>query len=94
MGVLQKVMIENGLAIRAIPTTSKTVVEIRNKDRFPNGHAQYIEEYKREMWVDERKNNHGGQFVVECNCGTDKTVHFSGKRFYNSIEELIMDFKG
>ena len=35
LDILQKVMIENGLAIRAIPITSKAVVEIRNKDRFP-----------------------------------------------------------
>lgn len=91
--LLQQLMIENGLAVRAIPPTRRIVVELRHKEEFPDGHAQYLEEFNREMWVEERINSHGGQFVVERNCGTSSTVHFSGKRFYNSLSELIEDVK-
>ncbi len=85
---LAKVMIEKGLAIRAIPMYRRIVVDIRHKEEFPNGHAEYLEEFKREMWVEVRKNKHGGQFVVESNCGTNATVNFSGKKFYDSLDAL------
>lgn len=91
--LLQQIMIENGLAIRAIPKTRRIVVELRHKEEFPDGHAQYLEEFNREMWVEERSNSHGCQFVVERNCGTKSTVEFSGKKFYSSLEELIKDVK-
>lgn len=86
---LSKVMIEKGLAIRAIPMDRRIVVEVRHKKEFPNGHAEYLEEFKREMWVEVRKNKHGGQFVVESNGGTNATVKFSGKTFYNSLDDLL-----
>lgn len=91
---LQKIMVSNGLTIRAIPVKRRIVVELRHKNDFPNGTLQYLEEFKREMWVEERKNIHGGQFIVESNCGTNATIHFSGKKFYSSLEELIEDING
>lgn len=90
---LQRLMVEKGCSIRAIPLMSRVVVELRHKDKFPNGHAQYLEGFNREMWVEERKNAHGGQFVVESNCGTGATIRFSGKKFYTSLEELFDDMK-
>lgn len=93
LNTLQKCMVENGLAIRAVPIMRRIVVDLRHKHEFPNGHAEYLEEYKREMWVENRKNTHGGQFTVESNCGTNATIHFSGKKFYDSIEEFIVDLK-
>ena len=88
---LQKIMIDKGLAIRAIPMKTRTVVELRHKDQFPSGHAQYLEEFKREMWVEERDVRHGGQFVFESNCATKATIHFSGNKFYHSLEDLLED---
>lgn len=88
---LQKVMVEKGLSIRAIPLTSRIVVELRHRDEFPNGHAEYLEEFHREMWVEVRKNKHGGQFVVESKCATHSMVNFSGKKFYDSLMSLIED---
>lgn len=93
LDILQKIMIEKGLSIRAIPMANRIVVELRHKDDFPNGHVQYLEEFKREMWVEERQNPHRGQFVVESNCGTRATVKFSGKRFYNSLQDLFKDYE-
>lgn len=93
LSTLQKIMVQNGLAIRAVPMMQRIVVDILHKNEFPDGHAEYLEEYKREMWVVNRKNIHGGQFVVESNCGTSAIIHFSNKKFYNSIEELIADIK-
>ncbi len=86
---LAKVMIEKELAIRAIPVCRRIVVEVRHKKEFPNGHAEYLEEFKREMWVEVRENKHGGQFVVESNCGTNAMVNFSGEKFYNSLDDLL-----
>lgn len=89
---LQNIMIDNALSIRAIPKTVRDVVELRHKDKYPGGHVEYIDSFKREMWVYERCPRHGGQFVVENNCGTGSMIRFSGKRYYNSLEEVINDF--
>ncbi len=91
---LQNIMIEKGLAIRAIPLSSRVVVELSHQSEYPNGCAQYLEEFKREMWVEVKKNKYGGQFVVESYCGTNATVRFAGRKFYSSLEELIDDIKG
>ena len=91
---LQNIMIEKGLAIRAIPLSSRVVVELSHQSEYPNGCAQYLEKFKREMWVEEKKNKHGGQFVVESYCGTGATVKFAARNFYHSLEELIDDIKG
>lgn len=88
---LQNLMVEYGLVIRAIPPTARIVVELRHKDKYPNGHAQYLEAFKREMWVEEIENIHAGQFAVEQCRSTTATVHFSGKKFYHSLEELAND---
>lgn len=93
LNTLQKCMLENGLAIRVVPLMTRIVVDIRHKNEFPNGHAEYLDEYKREMWVENRENIHGGQFIAESNCGTNATITFSGKKFYDSIEELVADLK-
>lgn len=93
LNTLQKIMIDNGLAIRAIPIMRRIVVDIRHKNDFPDGHIEYLDEYKREMWVENRKNIHGGQFVVESNCGTQSSISFSGEKFYDSIEELVAEYE-
>lgn len=90
---LQKIMTEKALSIRAIPKTIRGVVETRHKDMFPEGCLEYLEEFKREMWVYERHPSHGGQFVVESNCGTGSIVRFSGKRFYDSLEEILKEYE-
>lgn len=85
-------MIENALSVRAIPETVRNVVELKHKDKYPGGRVEYIDSFKREMWVYERCPRHGGQFVVESKCGTGSMIRFSGKRYYNSLEEVINDF--
>lgn len=89
---LQNIMIENALSVRAIPKAVRDVVELRHKDKYPGGRVEYIDSFKREMWVYERYPRHGGQFVVESKCGTGSMIRFSGKRYYNSLEEVINDF--
>lgn len=90
---LQKIMIENALSIRAIPKTVRGVVETIHKEEFPEGHPEYLETFKREMWVYYRHPAHGGQFVVESKCGTGSLVRFPGKRFYDSLEEIIKEYE-
>ena len=89
---LQNIMVENALSVRAIPKTVREVVELRHKDKYPGGYVEYIDSFKREMWVYEKYPKHGGQFVVESKCGVGSMIRFSGKRYYNSLEEVINDF--
>lgn len=53
-------MIENALSVRAIPETVRNVVELKHKDKYPGGRVEYINSFKREMWVYERCPRHGG----------------------------------
>lgn len=89
---LQKIMVENGLTIRAIPKTIKDTVELRHSEEYPSGHKEYLLPYGREMWVYERHPINGGRFIVESNCGTNTIVKFYVKKFYESIEEIIEDY--
>lgn len=90
---LQKIMVEKALSIRAIPKSIRGVVEVRHKEQYPDGHAEYLDRFGREMWVYERQPEHGGQFIVESNCGTSSMVKFYGKRYYNSLEEIVRAFE-
>lgn len=90
---LQKIMVEKALSIRAIPKSIQGVVEARHKDQYPDGHLEYLDRFGREMWVYERYPEHGGQFVVQRNCGTSSTVTFYGKHYYDSLEEIIRAFE-
>lgn len=89
---LQEIMVEKGLSIRAIPKTIRGTVELRHKNEFPQGHSEYLEPFKREMWVYEEHPKIGGKFVVESKCGTSSMVRFIGKRFYNSLEEILKEY--
>lgn len=89
---LQEIMVENGLSIRAIPKTIRSIVELRHKNEFPQGHSEYLESFKREMWVYETHPKIGGKFVVESKCGTNSMVRFTGKKFYNSLEEILKEY--
>lgn len=53
-------MIENALSVRAIPETVRNVVELKHKDKYPGWRVEYINSFKREMWVYERCPRHGG----------------------------------
>lgn len=90
---LQDTMVKNALSIRAIPKTIRGVVELRHKDEYPEGRAEFLEDFKREMWVIETKPKHGGQFIVASKCNTHSMVKFQGEKFYNSLEEILNEYE-
>ena len=55
----------------------------------PNGQIVYLDEFKREMLVVKSIPTNAGKFVFEHNCGTGRMVRFTGRQYYNSIEEVI-----
>lgn len=88
---LQKIMVKKELSIRAIPKTVRHIEEMRHCSEHPNGHKEFLPGFNREMWVYETTPEHGGKFVVESKCGTNSMVWFRGKKFYNSLEEILKE---
>lgn len=94
---LEKLMIEKGVTIRTIPYKIKGVYDVCHYAKFVNkpnvcsAQCVYLPEYKREMLVVYELVNekYAGKFLVECTCGTGSSVHFSAKKYYNTLEEAV-----
>ena len=86
---LEKILIEHGVALRAIPAEMYEVYEKAHAEKFPDGQIIYLDEFKRKMLVRKRTPQNAGKFVFEYNCGTGCMVRFSGQQYYDSIEEAI-----
>jgi len=86
---IEQMMIEYGVTLRAIPLKVRSIYEVTQADRFPEGKVVYLEKFKREMLIVERVPQNAGKFVFESNCGTVSTVHFCNEVYYDSIEEVI-----
>ena len=87
---LERLMVEYGIVLRAIPTTVREILEVRHKDEYPDGKVVYLEEFHRDMLVVERVPKHAGEFLMECRQGTSEMVQFR-RIFYKSIGEAIAD---
>lgn len=90
---LEKLMILNGIVLRAVPEKEIAIYETGHKDKFPDGTIRYIDAYKREMLVVERVPEHAGTFLTECMPNTSNTVKFTEKVFFGSIEEAMARFQ-
>lgn len=90
---LGKLMVKHNLAIRAVPMVQRDIVEVRHKDKYPDGVIQYLPDFKREMLVTLRTPKHAGMFVVEKARGTAATVHFGPKKFYRSLEDIVKEYQ-
>lgn len=88
---LEKIMVEHGVVLRAIPMKVTGIYETRHQKKFPNARVEYLEDFKREMLIDERVPINAGRFIFEANQGTGSLVKFYAKKFYDSIEEAIED---
>ena len=86
---LEEIMIAQGVALRAIPHVTTSVLEARHSKDYPNGEIKYLPAYKREMLVIKRFPENGGKFLIETNQDTSSTVQFRGKRYFDSIGEAI-----
>ena len=86
---LEKVMISHGVVLRAIPEKVRGIYEKRHIDTYPNGVIKYLDDYKREMLVVETIPKNAGKFILECVPHTSSMVKFSGKKYFDSIEEAV-----
>jgi len=87
--LLEEIMITHGIVLRAIPRKVRGVYDKRHLDKYPNGIITYLEEYKRDMLVVETIPQNAGKFIFESVKSTRSTVSFSGKKYFDSIEEAI-----
>lgn len=85
---LELLMIKYGLVIRAIPNKIRNVVELCHSVQYPDGQVQYLEEYKRKMWVSYSVPEHAGEFIVTQARHTRSTVTWSRPRYFKSISEI------
>jgi hypothetical protein len=96
---LEKLMVEYGLAIRAIPHKQPFCLEVRHRAKFPTGIKCYDARYGRIMLKGSVKNKHGGKFVVTVEHSEGAAINYWGKPnekykgkpavFYDSIEEAV-----
>lgn len=88
---LEEIMVSHGVVLRAIPKKTRSIYERYHIDKYPRGTIQYLEEFKREMLVFESIPENAGKFIFECEKNTSATVHFSGKKYFDSIEQAVED---
>jgi len=88
---LEKIMVEHGVVLRAIPMKVTEISEVRHQKRFPNARIEYLESFQREMLIIERTPQNAGRFIFEANQRTGDFVKFYAEKFYDSIEEAIED---
>ncbi|MBQ3011261.1 MAG: hypothetical protein IJA20_02925 [Methanocorpusculum sp.] len=86
---LEEIMVEHGVVLRAIPMKVTGIYEVRHRKQFPNARVEYLEDFKREMLIDERVPINAGKFIFESNQGTGNMVKFYANRFYDSIEDAM-----
>ena len=86
---LEKIMIEHGVTLRAIPTEVYGVYEKTHAEEFPDGQILYLDRFKQEMVIVKRIPENAGKFIFKRNCDTASAVRFEGQRYYDSIEEAI-----
>lgn len=90
--VLEKIMRQNSLVVRAIPAKSIKILETEHADMYPEGHLMHMPGFNREMLVVETEPEHAGQFIVEQQRNTAMRTQFGAKKYYNSLEEVIADW--
>jgi len=86
---LEKIMVQYGVAIRAIPQTVISVYEASHIDQYPEGHLEFLEGYGREMLIVQKTPHKAGKFVIIPDNGTSTSVSFACEPFYDSIEDAV-----
>jgi hypothetical protein len=93
---LEKLMVEHGLVIRAIPYEKTSVFEIRHKKDYPNAVVFYSAARKCEMIRVTEKNQQGGKFIIaqKSDQGRVMAGFEWGKPtiFYDTIEQAVKSF--
>ena len=84
-------MVTHGAALRAIPEKVTEIYEVRHRDQYPDAKIVYLEDFKREMLVNERRPINAGKFILETGLGTLSKIDFSARQFYDSITQAVED---
>lgn len=88
INVLEQIMRDYGVVIRAIPMCTHYVHEACYENQFPNGKVMYLKEYGRNMLIVTGIPKHAGKFLIEPAKHTSVTVRFK-ERYFDTIEEAI-----
>jgi len=88
---LEKIMIEQGVILRAIPLKIHHVYADCDISLHPDGRLEYHKEYKREMTIVDSIPKNAGKFVIESEECTGAMARFYGKKLYDNIEDAIAD---
>lgn len=93
---LARLMVERGACLRAIPMSVRETVEARHASdkcyenpAYVKKEVKFLEGFRREMFVAERRPEHAGMFLLETGLGTMSTVRFSGREYYGSLDEVL-----
>lgn len=86
---LEKIMVDYGVVIRAIPKVCRDIIEKRHINEYPDGKIVYLEDFKREMLIIKRIPKNAGKFLLEYNQKTSNMVKFEGKKYFDSITDAI-----
>lgn len=91
---LEKVMIEKGAIIRAIPMVETGLVEVRHASQFENKpeystYVKYEEDFKRDMLHLERKLQLGGKFLLAFQKNQLIRTNFNGQLVFDHLEDVI-----
>lgn len=87
---IQKIMVDYGVVIRAIPMVERFVLEVCHKDQYPEGKVVMMgKPFNREMLVFEKPLHHAGKFIVAFANNTMSTVRFDGKHYFDTIDDVI-----
>ena len=83
---MQKIMIEKGITIRAIPMEVISFWTAQEKDMGRDG---VFFDGKRYLEKKVKYPENGGKFIIQSNCGNDSQVRFIKPVYYDTIEEAI-----
>lgn len=89
INILEKIMKEKGLVIRAIPNEVKCIYDSYHIKDFPEGKLEYISQFDREMCVVMQKPKNAGKFMVASAKHTYMDVKFNHSEYFDTIQDAI-----
>ena len=89
MQELERLMVEYGIVIRAIPHYHTSTIDVRHKGQYPEEVEYFDPRFNRNMLMIKEANHHGGKFMITKMTFTGGTVPFYDPKYYDSIEEAV-----
>lgn len=92
MQELEKIMVEYGIVIRAIPHYNTRTVEVLHKDIYPDAVEYFDPIFNRKMLKITNINHHGGKFIITRKTDTAQKVSFYKPIYFDSVEDAMNEF--